>query len=167
MSFCYGFFFFNGTTNKTMHAKYPIPEHCSIARANSGSVHRYFHIFRFDLSSDIMSLHIGDKILEVNGTPVRDQPIENIENLMRNSNSVLQVSEWFPCQWLSPKIKALVFWIYFDVVFVNIYLWLVPWLDSPLYIPIVVVSRPVNTIKMILAYTNWYDDGLNSYIVRG
>lgn len=38
-----------------------------------------------------MSLHIGDKILEVNGTPVRDQPIENIENLMRNSNSVLQV----------------------------------------------------------------------------
>lgn len=38
-----------------------------------------------------MSLHIGDKILEVNGTPVKDQPIENIENLMRNSNNVLQV----------------------------------------------------------------------------
>lgn len=41
-----------------------------------------------------MSLHIGDKILEVNGTPVRDQPIENIENLMRNSNSVLQVGNF-------------------------------------------------------------------------
>lgn len=39
-----------------------------------------------------MSLHIGDKILEVNGTPVKDQPIENIENLMRNSNNVLQVN---------------------------------------------------------------------------
>lgn len=38
-----------------------------------------------------MSLHIGDKILEVNGTPVKDQPIENIENLMKNSNSVIQV----------------------------------------------------------------------------
>ncbi|XP_065202071.1 LIM domain kinase 1 isoform X2 [Planococcus citri] len=45
-----------------------------------------------DLSNDIMSLHIGDKILEVNGTPVKDQPIENIENLMRNSTNVLQLT---------------------------------------------------------------------------
>ena len=38
-----------------------------------------------------MSLHIGDRILEVNGTPVKDQPIESIENLIRYSDSVLQV----------------------------------------------------------------------------
>ncbi|XKL64386.1 hypothetical protein PGB90_004472 [Kerria lacca] len=47
---------------------------------------------KLDLSSEIMSLHIGDKILEVNGTPIKDQPIENIENLIRNSNSVLQLT---------------------------------------------------------------------------
>jgi LIM domain kinase 1 len=44
------------------------------------------------MSSDLMSLHIGDRILEVNGTPVKDQPIENIENLIRYSDTVLQVS---------------------------------------------------------------------------
>lgn len=38
-----------------------------------------------------MSLHIGDRILEINGTPVKDQPAENIENLIRYSDSVLQV----------------------------------------------------------------------------
>jgi hypothetical protein len=43
------------------------------------------------MSSDLMSLHIGDRILEVNGTPVKDQPIENIENLIRYSDTVLQV----------------------------------------------------------------------------
>lgn len=48
--------------------------------------------FRLDMSSDLMSLHIGDRILEVNGTPVKDQPIENIENLIRYSDTVLQVS---------------------------------------------------------------------------
>jgi LIM domain kinase 1 len=47
--------------------------------------------FRLDMSSDLMSLHIGDRILEVNGTPVKDQPIENIENLIRYSDTVLQV----------------------------------------------------------------------------
>lgn len=38
-----------------------------------------------------MTLHVGDRILEVNGTPVKDQPIENIENLIRYSDTVLQV----------------------------------------------------------------------------
>nr|CAD7590169.1 unnamed protein product [Timema genevievae] len=42
------------------------------------------------MSSDLMSLHIGDRILEVNGTPVKDQPIENIENLIRYTDTVLQ-----------------------------------------------------------------------------
>lgn len=42
-----------------------------------------------------MSLHIGDRILEINGTPVKDQPVESIENLIRYSDSVLQVSSKF------------------------------------------------------------------------
>lgn len=44
------------------------------------------------MSSDLMSLHIGDRILEVNGTPVKEQPIESIENLIRYSDTVLQVN---------------------------------------------------------------------------
>ena len=43
------------------------------------------------MSNDLTSLHIGDRILEVNGTPVKDQPIESIEHLIRNSDTVLQV----------------------------------------------------------------------------
>lgn len=50
-----------------------------------------FILFRLEVSSDLMSLHIGDRILEVNGTPIKDQPIESIENLIRYSDTVLQV----------------------------------------------------------------------------
>lgn len=39
-----------------------------------------------------MQLHIGDRILEVNGEPVAEQPLEKVENLLRYSNQVLQVS---------------------------------------------------------------------------
>lgn len=46
---------------------------------------------RLNMSSDLMSLHIGDRILEVNGTPVKDQPVESIENLIQYSDTVLQV----------------------------------------------------------------------------
>lgn len=45
------------------------------------------------MSSDLISLHIGDRILEVNGTPVKDQPVENIENLIQYSDTVLQVNQ--------------------------------------------------------------------------
>lgn len=45
-----------------------------------------------DVTNDIMSLHIGDRILEVNGTPVRDQPIENIENIIKYSDTVVQLT---------------------------------------------------------------------------
>lgn len=43
------------------------------------------------MPSDLMTLHVGDRILEVNGTPVKDQPIENIENLIKYSDTILQV----------------------------------------------------------------------------
>lgn len=50
------------------------------------------NFFRLNMSNDLTSLHIGDKILEVNGTPVKDQPVESIENLIKYSDTVLQVS---------------------------------------------------------------------------
>lgn len=40
----------------------------------------------------MISLHIGDKILEVNGTPVKDQSIENIDKLIQSSDRVLQLT---------------------------------------------------------------------------
>ncbi|XP_043482401.1 LIM domain kinase 1 isoform X1 [Leptopilina heterotoma] len=52
----------------------------------------HFSNHRLNMSNDLMSLHIGDRILEVNGTPVKDQPIESIENLIRYSDSVLQLT---------------------------------------------------------------------------
>lgn len=47
---------------------------------------------RLDVSNDLISLHIGDKILEVNGTPVKDQSIENIDKLIQSSDKVLQLT---------------------------------------------------------------------------
>lgn len=38
------------------------------------------------------SLHIGDKVLEVNGTPVTGKSIENIDDLIKNSCDVLQLT---------------------------------------------------------------------------
>ena len=54
-----------------------------------------FKYFRLEVNNDLMSLHIGDKILEINGMPVKDTPLENVENLLRYSDSVLQVSHIF------------------------------------------------------------------------
>lgn len=51
----------------------------------------FFFPRRLEVNNDLMSLHIGDRILEVNGTPVKDTPLENIENLIRYSDTVLQV----------------------------------------------------------------------------
>ncbi|XP_050292721.1 LIM domain kinase 1 isoform X2 [Anthonomus grandis grandis] len=48
--------------------------------------------YRLDVNNDLMSLHIGDKILEINGMPVKDTPIENVENLLRYSDTVLQLT---------------------------------------------------------------------------
>ncbi|XP_012288985.1 LIM domain kinase 1 isoform X2 [Orussus abietinus] len=52
----------------------------------------HFSNHRLNMSNDLMSLHIGDRILEVNGTPVKEQPIENIEHLIRYSDTVLQLT---------------------------------------------------------------------------
>ncbi|XP_055592053.1 LIM domain kinase 1 isoform X2 [Uranotaenia lowii] len=49
-------------------------------------------ISEIDLVTDLTSLHIGDKILEVNGTPVKDSPLENVEKLIKDSGKVLQLT---------------------------------------------------------------------------
>lgn len=54
---------------------------------------RGVHISELDMNPDLMALHIGDKILEVNGTPLKDQSLEEIEELIRsNTNKVLQLT---------------------------------------------------------------------------
>ncbi|XP_015435959.1 PREDICTED: LIM domain kinase 1 [Dufourea novaeangliae] len=52
----------------------------------------HFSNHRLNVSNDLISLHIGDRILEVNGTPVKDQPIESLENLIQYSDTVLQLT---------------------------------------------------------------------------
>lgn len=47
---------------------------------------------RIDVRNDAASLQIGDKVLEVNGTPVVGKSMENIDELMKNSNDVLQLT---------------------------------------------------------------------------
>lgn len=44
------------------------------------------------MRNDAASLHIGDKVLEVNGTPVIGKSMENIDELMKTSNDVLQLT---------------------------------------------------------------------------
>ncbi|XP_074030195.1 LIM domain kinase 1 isoform X2 [Leptinotarsa decemlineata] len=51
-----------------------------------------FTISELDMNNDLMSLHIGDKILEINGIPVRDTPLENVENILRYSDTVIQLT---------------------------------------------------------------------------
>ncbi|XP_044261442.1 LIM domain kinase 1 isoform X3 [Tribolium madens] len=49
-------------------------------------------ISELDMNDDLMSLHIGDKILEINGTPVKDTAIDTVENLLKYSDTVLQLT---------------------------------------------------------------------------
>uniref|UniRef100_A0A182MXV1 LIM domain kinase 1 n=1 Tax=Anopheles dirus TaxID=7168 RepID=A0A182MXV1_9DIPT len=49
--------------------------------------------FRVTLDPELMSLRVGDKVLEVNGTPVRDVPLENLHNIIETSRGkVLQLT---------------------------------------------------------------------------
>ncbi|KAG5881464.1 hypothetical protein JTB14_000892 [Gonioctena quinquepunctata] len=59
--------------------------------AHSGNS-QCFTISELDMHNDLMSLHIGDKILEINGIPVRDTPLENVENILRYSDTVIQLT---------------------------------------------------------------------------
>ncbi|XP_030754913.1 LIM domain kinase 1 isoform X2 [Sitophilus oryzae] len=74
-------------------------------------------ISELEVNNDLMSLHIGDKILEINGIPVKDTPLENVENLLRYSDTVLQLTiehdpesichKYTPVHQLSPVISPL------------------------------------------------------------
>ncbi|RWS10369.1 LIM domain kinase 1-like protein, partial [Dinothrombium tinctorium] len=50
------------------------------------------HISELDLNPDFMSLRVGDKILEVNGTPVNTQSLSDIEDLICVTNKVLHLT---------------------------------------------------------------------------
>lgn len=67
------------------------------------SLQHFENYFRLEFNNDLMSLHIGDRILEINGTPVKDLSLESVENLFKYSDSVLQVR-------LLRKIKLLLYY---------------------------------------------------------
>ncbi|XP_077295938.1 LIM domain kinase 1 isoform X2 [Arctopsyche grandis] len=78
-----------------------VPPHASNNTLNSNAVpflrlapdpHRGLTIKHVDVSCGLMALHIGDRILEINGTPVKDQPISQIEHLICYSDTVLQLT---------------------------------------------------------------------------
>lgn len=46
----------------------------------------YFHISEIDVNYDLDYLHIGDRILEVNGVPIRDKSEREIEKLIEQCN---------------------------------------------------------------------------------
>lgn len=54
--------------------------------------HHGVHITDLDVSPDLMALHIGDKILEVNGTPLSSQSLEEVEELIKSTNKVLHLT---------------------------------------------------------------------------
>ncbi|XP_071527349.1 LIM domain kinase 1 isoform X2 [Panulirus ornatus] len=56
------------------------------------SNYRGLRIAELDSAADLMSLHVGDRILEVNGKPVEDHCIDDIENLITSSQDVLQLT---------------------------------------------------------------------------
>ncbi|XP_076058385.1 LIM domain kinase 1 isoform X2 [Oratosquilla oratoria] len=53
---------------------------------------RGLRIAELDPAADLMSLHIGDRILEVNGRPVQEHCIDEIESLITCSQSSLQLT---------------------------------------------------------------------------
>lgn len=63
---------------------------------NNHSIHQTVSnaplLFRVDAQNDSASLRVGDKVLEVNGTPVTGKSIENIDDLIQSSNDVLQLT---------------------------------------------------------------------------
>lgn len=48
--------------------------------------------FRVDVKSSSASLQVGDKVLEVNGTPVSGKSIDNINDLMKSNSEKLQLT---------------------------------------------------------------------------
>ncbi|XP_031616325.1 LIM domain kinase 1-like isoform X2 [Contarinia nasturtii] len=54
--------------------------------------HNGIRISQVDVRNDSASLRVGDKVLEVNGTPVNGKSIENIDELIKSSNEVLQLT---------------------------------------------------------------------------
>lgn len=50
------------------------------------------HISELGVNTDLIALQIGDKILEVNGTPIAEQSLPDIEDLISCANKVLHLT---------------------------------------------------------------------------
>ncbi|XP_048252363.1 LIM domain kinase 1-like isoform X1 [Haliotis rufescens] len=49
-------------------------------------------ISELDLSPELEALNIGDRILEVNGTTVRDKTVREVDSLLKNTSDVIQIT---------------------------------------------------------------------------
>ncbi|XP_075983639.1 LIM domain kinase 1 isoform X2 [Anticarsia gemmatalis] len=49
-------------------------------------------VTEIDSSCGLLTLHIGDKILEINGTPVRNRPLDEIERALARRDAVIQLT---------------------------------------------------------------------------
>uniref|UniRef100_A0A182WEF6 LIM domain kinase 1 n=1 Tax=Anopheles minimus TaxID=112268 RepID=A0A182WEF6_9DIPT len=58
---------------------------CSVTGKGVANGCKSVRISEVTLNSDLMSLRVGEKVLEVNGTPVRDVPLEGLQNLIEAS----------------------------------------------------------------------------------
>uniref|UniRef100_A0A0P6GFT1 LIM domain kinase 1 n=1 Tax=Daphnia magna TaxID=35525 RepID=A0A0P6GFT1_9CRUS len=74
------------------HIKLAVQDDAMSKIPTLSDVYRGLRISELDTSSDLMSLHIGDRLLEVNGMPVKDQSLEKIESLLRSPESTLQLT---------------------------------------------------------------------------
>ncbi|XP_054717918.1 LIM domain kinase 1-like [Uloborus diversus] len=50
------------------------------------------HVVDLDMSPDLMSIHVGDRILEINGVPVKNQALDEIEELIKTASTPLQLT---------------------------------------------------------------------------
>lgn len=47
-------------------------------------------VFRIDGGCSLLALHIGDRILEINGAPVRGRPLRDLQRTL-NTEQLIQV----------------------------------------------------------------------------
>lgn len=61
---------------------------CSVVPGTQSNV----HVVDIDVSPDLMSIHVGDRILEINGVPVQNQALEEIEELIKAAEKPLHLT---------------------------------------------------------------------------
>ncbi|XP_064612503.1 LIM domain kinase 1-like isoform X1 [Liolophura sinensis] len=72
--------------------QYSLERRLSLSPAASKDNISLLRISDLDLSPELSMLSVGDKILEVNGSAVKDRPLEEIDSLLKNAGEALQLT---------------------------------------------------------------------------